>query len=103
MKKLIMLSLLALSTSSAFANILYCATAVGGYNEVEKFQIVNFSEVRMGNRILDSFCTANELNFVECDFIADRLRGYTVKVDLRSGRGVIAQNFRASHQVDCQY
>ena len=103
MKKFTLFFLLALSTTSAFANTtLFCSTAMGGYDEIQKFQIINFDEVRIGTRSLDSFCSTNQ-NVMECDFIADRLRGYSVKIDLSNGHGVITQNFRKSHPIFCHY
>lgn len=93
---------LALPITSTFANTtLFCATAMGGYDEIQKFQIINLDEVRIGTRSLDSFCTTNQ-NILECDFVADRFRSYAVQIDLNSGRGLISQNFRKSHPIFCQ-
>jgi len=103
MKTFTLLLLLTLSTTKAFANpTLFCATAVGGYDEIQKFQIINFEEVKIGERSLDSFCSINQ-NIMECDFIADRLRGYSVKINLMSGEGMITQNFRKTHPIFCHY
>lgn len=99
MKTLSILAILAASTM-AQASVLNCATAMGGYNEVEKFQIYEMEAVGIGGRILKSECLQSGQS-LECTFKNKSMRSYSVLLDLKSLTGVIDQALRQSHDVSC--